>query len=161
MLDGNMQLRRLTSENDAAVAELIRTNLKAYQLDIPGTVYYDDSLDHLSDFYDDPGRAYYVLLQDGQVVGGIGLAEFDFFESCCELQKLYLRDAVKGRSLGYDLIDHIENRAREMGYRQMYLETHNNLQTAIHVYEKAGYREIPRPESVVHSTMNRFFLKEL
>ena len=100
MLDGNMQLRRLTSENDAAVAELIRTNLKAYQLDIPGTVYYDDSLDHLSDFYDDPGRAYYVLLQDGQVVGGIGLAEFDFFESCCELQKLYLSNAVKGRD-GY------------------------------------------------------------
>lgn len=161
MLDGNMQLRQLTAEHDAAVAELIRTNLKAHQLDIPGTVYFDDGIDRLSDFYNDPGRVYYVLLQEGQVVGGIGLAEFDFFESCCELQKLYLSDAVKGRGLGYDLIDYIEKRARELGYRRMYLETHNNLQTAIHVYEKAGYHEIPRPESVVHSTMNRFFLKEL
>ena len=148
MLDGNMELRQLTTEYDAAVADLIRTNLKAHQLDIPGTVYYDDGLDHLSDFYDGPGRVYYVLLQDGQVVGGI-------------LQKLYLSDAVKGRGLGYDLIDYIEKCARELGYRRMYLETHNNLQTAIHVYEKAGYHEIPRPESVVHSTMNRFFLKEL
>ena len=161
MLDGNMQLKRLTAEHDAAVANLVRTNLKAYHLDIPGTVYYDEGLDHLSDFYDDPGRVYYVLLQDGQVVGGIGLAEFGFFESCCELQKLYLIDSAKGRGLGYDLINHIENRAREMGYWQMYLETHNNLQTAIHVYEKAGYHEITRPESVVHSTMNRFFLKRL
>lgn len=161
MLDGNMEIRLLTAEHDAAVADLIRTNLKVHQLDIPGTVYYDEGLDHLSDFYDQPGRVYYVLLQDGQVVGGIGLAEFDFFESCCELQKLYLSDAVKGRGLGYDLIDYIENGAREMGYRQMYLETHNNLQTAIHVYGKAGYHEIPRPESVVHNTMNRFFLKEL
>ena len=161
MLDRNMQLRQLTGEYDAGVADLIRTNLKAHHLDIPGTVYFDDGLDHISDFYDGPGRVYYVLLQNGQVVGGIGLAEFNFFESCCELQKLYLSDAVKGRGLGYDLIDHIENCAKEMGYRQMYLETHNNLQTAIHVYEKAGYHEIPRPESVVHSTMNRFFLKKL
>ena len=161
MFDKNMQLMPLTVDHDAAVAELVRTNLKAHQLDIPGTVYFDDGLDHLSAFYDHLGRAYYVLLQDGHVVGGIGLAEFDLSENCCELQKLYLNDSVKGRGLGYDLIEYIENRAREMGYRQMYLETHNNLETAIHVYEKAGYHEIPRPQSVVHSTMNRFFLKEL
>jgi putative acetyltransferase len=43
----------------------------------------------------------------------------------------------------------------------MYLETHNNLKAAIHVYKKCGYREIERPKAVVHSTMNRFFLKEL
>ena len=31
----------------------------------------------------------------------------------------------------------------------------------IHVYERSGYREIPRPAGVVHSTMNRFYLKQL
>ena len=29
------------------------------------------------------------------------------------------------------------------------------------LYEKTGYVEIPRPENVVHSTMNKFYLKEL
>ena len=38
----------LTPEYDAAVADLIRTNLKAHHLDIPGTVYFDDGLDHIS-----------------------------------------------------------------------------------------------------------------
>lgn len=41
------------------------------------------------------------------------------------------------------------------------LETHTNLAAAIHVYERSGYREIHRPASVVHSTMNRFYLKQL
>lgn len=160
-IDERIEVRQLTAEYDAAVAELVRTNLKANGLDIPGTVYFDDGLDHLSNYYSHSGRAYYGLLQNKTVVGGIGFAEFDGFDRCCELQKLYLADSVKGRGLGYDLIDYIETRARENGYRQMYLETHDNLQTAIHVYEKAGYKEIPRPESVVHSTMNRFFLKSL
>ena len=149
----------LTNEYDSALASLIRQNLKAHHLDIPGTVYFDAGLDHLSDFYNNPGRAYYVLLHNNAVVGGIGLAEFD--GDCCELQKLYLSDSVKGQGLGYQMISFLEDKARSLGYRQIYLETHNNLQAAIHIYQKSGYQEIPRPDSVVHSTMNRFFLKQL
>ena len=59
------------------------------------------------------------------------------------------------------MIAYIENCARKMGYKRMYLETHSSLQAAVHIYEKTGYVEIPRPENVVHSTMNKFFLKEL
>ena len=147
--------------HDAALAGLIRANLKAYHLDIPGTAYYDEGLDHLSDSYAHPDRAYCVLLDDGRVVGGAGCAEFPGFPRCCELQKLYLDDSVKGHGYGYDLLAYIEARAREMGYRQIYLETHTNLQAAIHIYEKTGYREIPRPDCVVHSTMDRFYLKGL
>jgi len=156
-----MTIEPLSPEYDAAVANLIRTNLEAHQLDIPGTAYFDEGLDHLSDFYDHPDRAYFVLLDSNRVVGGIGYAKFPGFPRCCELQKLYLDDAVKGQGLGYDLISFIEAQAWEKKYRQMYLETHTNLQAAIHIYEKCGYKEIPRPDFVVHSTMNRFYLKEL
>ncbi len=156
-----MEYTKIRPEFDAAAAELIRSNLKAYHLDIPGTVYFDEATDHLSRYYDHPGRAFYLLLEDGKVVGSIGYAEFDGFEQCCELQKLYLADPVKGHGLGYELIRFIEDRAREAGYRQIYLETHSNLETALHVYEKSGYRRIERPACVVHGTMNRFFLKDL
>ena len=43
---------------------------------------------------------------------------------------------------------------------RIYLEAHDNLEAAIHLYKKCGYREIDKPESVVHATMNRFFIKE-
>ena len=94
-----MEYRLLTAEYDSALAALIRTNLKAHDLDISGTVYFDEGLDHLSVFYDHPGRAYYVLLDEQKLVGGIGLAEFEGFPGCCEMQKLYLDDSVKGRGI--------------------------------------------------------------
>ena len=156
-----MEYKPLKSEYDAALANLVRTNLKAHQLDIPGTVYFDEGLDHLSGFYHHPGRAYYVLLDNDKLIGGIGLAEFGGFPDCCELQKLYLDDCAKGQGLGYEMIRLIEKKAAELGYKQIYLETHTNLQAAIHIYEKAGYVQIRRPDSVVHSTMNRFYLKEV
>ena len=156
-----MRYQELKPEHDAALAELIRASLKARGLALPGTVYYDKTLDHLSDFYSCPGRVYYVLMEGDKVIGGIGLAEFEGLTHCCELQKLYLDDESQGSGIGYEMISFIEAKAREMGYQKMYLETHTNLQTAIHIYERAGYEEIPRPDSVVHSTMNRFYLKNL
>ena len=124
----------------------------------------NDDLNHLSDFYlsDPERRCYYIVTDDSdRLIGGIGLAEFECFENCCELQKLYLADEAKGAGLSYKLVSLIENRAKELGYKYMYLETHDNLAAAIHVYEKTGYREIEKPDGVVHATMNRFFIKEL
>ena len=151
----------ITPEHDAAMARIVRDALKAHGLDIPGTAYFDASLDRLSAYYDRPGRCYHVLLQDGIVIGGIGAAEFAGLPNCCELQKLYLDQSARGRGLGYGMIRHIEEAARAMGYGQIYLETHTNLSAAIREYERSGYRQIDRPPTVVHTTMNRFYLKEL
>lgn len=154
------QLIPLTPEYDAALAALVRTSLEEHHLDIPGTVYFDKGLDRLSEYYSAEGRAYYMLTRGGRLIGGIGLAPFEGFEHCCELQKLYLDASERGSGLGYKLIAFIEQRAAELGYERVYLETHTNLQAALHIYEKAGYRIIPRPASVVHSTMNRFLIKD-
>ena len=158
-----MIFREIEPKDNQAVAELVRTNLKAHGLDLPGTVYFDHDLDKLSVFYrgDKAKRFYFIAEENNKVIGGIGLAVFTYFDECAELQKLYLTESAKGRGLGYKLICMIEDKARELGYKRLYLETHTNLQAAIHIYEKCGYREIERPDSVVHSTMNRFFIKEL
>ena len=154
--------REMTAGDDAAVAKLIRDNLKKYKLDIPGTVYFDDGLDRLSDFYGRKESRYFVLEdKTGKIIGGIGFANFEPMKETAELQKLYLVDYAKGSGQGYEMIRFIEDKMREAGYKQSYLETHDNLQAAIHIYEKSGYMEIPKPEAVVHSAMNRFFLKDL
>ena len=155
--------REIKPEDNRAIAGLVRSNLKAHSLDIPGTVYFDDNLNHLSEFYlnDKTKRYYYVAEEDNKVIGGIGLAEFLYFENCAEIQKLYLADEAKGKGIGYTLIRKIEDKAKELRYKKLYLETHTNLQAAIHIYEKSGYREISKPAGVVHATMNRFFIKEL
>jgi putative acetyltransferase len=159
-----MKICKITPAYDPALADLIRGSLKRHALDIPGTAYFDEHLDHLSDFYlADPQKRYYFILtdEDGRLIGGIGLAEIDLFEDCCELQKLYLANEVQGTGLSYMLIKNVEDKAKELGYKRIYLETHDNLEAAIHVYEKCGFKEIEKPAGIVHATMNRFFLKEL
>ncbi len=157
-----LQYREMTEADNAAVAALVRDNLKQFGLDIPGTVYFDEGLDHLSDFYGNDERRYFVIEDENKIViGGIGYAGFELMKDTAELQKLYLSDTAKGSGLGYELIGFIEDKMREAGYKQSYLETHDNLQAAIHIYEKCGYKEIERPKEVVHSAMNRFFVKAL
>ena len=154
--------REIKKEDDKALALLIRTNLKANALDIPGTVYFDEALDHLSDIYGKDDSRYFVLEdKTGKVIGGIGFARFPHMENTAELQKLYLDDEAKGFGLGYKMVYFIEEQMRKAGFSRSYLETHDNLKTAIHVYENSGYRETDRPAEVMHGTMNRFFVKDL
>ena len=71
--------RKIEAKDNAAMAELIRSTLKKCKLDIPGTAYFDEGLDRLSEVYDCPGAGYYVLEDaEGSVVGGIGYAKLDF-----------------------------------------------------------------------------------
>ncbi len=157
-----LKYREMTEADNEAVAALIRNNLKKVGLDIPGTVYFDEGLDHLSDYYGKKDRRYFVMEDEsGRVIGGIGFAGFEGMDGTAELQKLYLDDSVKGSGLGYKLVDLIEEKMREAGFKISYLETHDVLQAAIHIYQKSGYVEIDRPAEVVHSTMNRFFRKML
>ncbi len=159
-----MKIREIKKEDNAAIAEIIRNNLEKYGLDVPGTAYFDPGLDRLSDFYLEKRdkRRYFILEgEGGKVLGGVGLAEFELIEGAAELQKMYLADEVKGRGLGKMLVAEIEDAARKLGYKKLYLETHSNLTEAVSMYERKGFTEIPRPDFVRHGFMDRFFIKEL
>ena len=152
IINADYKIRNILPKDNKALAELIRYNLKSHGLDIPVTVYFDDGLDRLSEFYSgSKTRGYFILADENDdVVGGIGFAEFLAFENCAELQKLYLADSVKGGGLGYVLINYVEEKMAEAGFGSSYLETHENLKAALHIYEKSGYSLIERPENVAH-----------
>lgn len=151
-------------EDDPAMAAIVRNSLASYHLDIPGTAYFDPELDHLSQFYgEQPEQRGYFVLKDeaGQVLGGCGFAEFRGFADCAELQKLYLTKAARGRGLGRLLLTTVQERAHQAGYQLLYLETHSALREAICLYEKLGFQRIEKPQGVLHSTMDLFYLKRL
>lgn len=157
-------IRLITEKDDVQLADIIRKNLEKFHLDIPGTVYFDSQLDHLSSYYTaNPEKRAYFVVEDytGKVLGGIGIDEFSGFARCAEIQKLYLADEAKGKGLGKALMETAEEYAVQAGYERLYLETHTNLEAAIHLYEKSGFYRIQKPGEVQHSTMNLFFVKEL
>ena len=95
-MPGALEYRGLQPEYDAALAAIIRSRLKEHGLDIPGTVYFDESLDHLSAFYSGQGRIYYVLMNGETVIGGFSLAELGDFPVFFELPKPYIAESVSG-----------------------------------------------------------------
>ena len=117
------------------------------------------------EFYaaDPASRHYFVVTNElGTLLGGGGLAAYDSEGKIAELQKFYLSDAAKGQRLSYPLLAKIEAKAVELGYRQLYLESHHSLEAALHVYQKAGYRALCQPLlAAQHTTMDRFYVKTL
>ncbi len=156
-------IRQIQDSDDKQLAELIRDSLKENNLDIPGTAYFDSELDCLSNYYlNASDRVYYVLSDNqGKVYGGIGLSKYGTMEGCGELQKLYLSSEIRGQGYGYKLITFLMEKAIEMGYKLLYLETHRNLTAAIHIYEKMGFQKIERLPGSIHSTMDRFYILPL
>ena len=159
-----LKYRKIRATDDEAIAKIVRANLEKLHLNIPGTAYFDPELDHMSAYYnsDSLARTYFVALnEENQVIGGVGAARFEGIPDCAEIQKLYLDDSTKGKGYGRELMQIAESWARETGYKLLYLETHSNLKVAMQLYEKLGFRQIERPESVLHSTMDHFYLKKL
>ncbi len=160
----NIKIRLITPEDNFGIAEIIRMNLKKFHLDIPGTAYFDPELDCLSKYYSalPEKRAYFIAEDDNkQIIGGVGVAEFEKIDCCAEIQKLYLTDSAKGKGLGRMLMQIAEDFAKDRNYKKLYLETHSSLKAAIRLYEKIGFKGIDRPAFVLHSTMDRFYLKDL
>ncbi|MCR5416729.1 MAG: GNAT family N-acetyltransferase [Pseudobutyrivibrio sp.] len=154
--------RKIEEKDNKAIAKIVRDNLEQVGLDIPGTAYFDEGLDHLSELYKNENGKYFVLIDElDNVVGGVGFSPCDFMDDTAELQKLYLSDSVKGSGLGYEMLHFIEDEMRACGFRKVYLETHTVLKAALHIYEKTGYYLIPRPNEVIHSTMDSFYVKDL
>ena len=159
-----LKYRRITAADDEAIAKIVRTNLEKSHLNIPGTVYYDPELDHLSVYYNDvpTKRCYFIALDEVDcVIGGVGIAEFKGIEDCAEMQKLYLDDSAKGKGYSKELVAAAESWAKDTGYKKLYLETHSNLTVAMKLYEKLGFKQIEKPECVLHGTMDHFYLKSL
>lgn len=161
--NSNYEIREILPDDNLILAEIIKNNLEKYNLDIPGTAYFDAELESLYESYSGKDKKGYYVVTDrqGTVVGGIGFDKYAPLNNCAELQKLYLSDCAKGFGLGYKLISFIEDKMREKGFQASYLETHHDLEAAIHIYQKSGYREIEKPHESIHDTMDKFFYKQL
>ena len=61
----------------------------------------------------------------------------------CELKRVYVRSAYRGRKLGHRLVQMLMGEARSAGYRLMRLETVTFMKSAISMYQELGFQECP------------------
>lgn len=140
-------IRSLSPADNAAIASIIRMSLEEFGANKPGTVYFDDTTDHLYELFEaHKGSAYFVAEKDGRILGGAGIFPTEALpEGTCELVKMYLDRSARGAGLGRRMIDHCLETARALGYTSIYLETMPELKQAIRVYEKFGFSLLGEP----------------
>ena len=103
--------------------------------------HYEDEVRDLTVKYGFPDGRLYLARVGGEAAGCIALRKLD--EERCEMKRLYVRPAFRGHKIGDALVDRVIGDARAIGYRYMLLDTLPFLESAIHMYRKRGFYEIP------------------
>ncbi len=146
MPESNLLIRRLKPKDNAAIANILRCTLEEFNAHEPGTAYYDESTDHLSDVFTKEGSYYFVVEQDGHLLGGAGIYPTEGLPGgVCELVKMYLLPAGRGTGLGKEMMKLCLDKAKELGYTKVYLESMPQLVMAIPMYEKFGFEYLKGP----------------
>lgn len=158
-----VQLRPVVFTDNQPLASLIRQVFREFRIDMPGTVYTDPTTDHLFELFQTPGSVYWVAEEDGTLLGGCGIFPTSGLpEGCVELVKFYVSAAARGKGIGKLLMNQSIASARNMGYKSMYLESFPELHTAIHMYEREGFKRIEHPlGNSGHYACNVWMLKDL
>lgn len=140
-----MNFRTILPQDNKTLASVIRRSLETYNLNIPGTVYTDPTTDHLYELFQQTGSVYFVAEnEEGEVVGGCGLYPTKGLpQGHVELVKLYLNEKARGRGLGRALMERCHQWARENGLTHVYLETMDELRSALILYQSLGYTSLP------------------
>jgi putative acetyltransferase len=142
-----ISIRQIEQRDNEALASVIRRALEEFGANRPGTVYYDDTTDHLFElFQSTPKSAYFVTEKDGLLLGGAGIYPTDALPAgTCELVKMYLSPAARGQGLGRLLISQCLETAKANGFSQVYLESMPELKKAVGIYEQFGFRYLDSP----------------
>lgn len=139
-------IRPIEKRDNPQIAEVIRSVLVDFGVPKVGTAYADVSLDIMTETYEKDNSAYFVVEENGRVIGGGGIAQLDNYDgNVCELQKMYFLPVARGRGLGTQMIDLCLKRAKKMGYEKCYLETMSYMDAAQKLYKRYGFDYLDGP----------------
>lgn len=131
-------IREATNADGERVKSLVFGILREYGFtpDEGGT---DADLSDLEANYTRRGGAFEVLEDArGNLVGTVGL--YPMNGETVELRKMYLARELRGRGLGKRTLARAIERARELGFKKVYLETAGVLKEAVGLYCKFGFQ---------------------
>lgn len=103
---------------------------------------FDEELAALPGKYAPPDGRLILCRSQGAAAGCIALKPLE--NGFCEMKRLFVRPAFRGRGIALKLATRIIAEAREAGYSAMRLDTiAGKMAPAIALYRRLGFREIP------------------
>lgn len=142
----NLTIREITQNDNQVISTIIKSTLTEFKANKPGTVYFDPTTDHLFELFQKENALYFVAELNGKIVGGCGIYPTQNLPNgCSELVKFYLTTSARGKGIGKALMLKCFEKAKELGYTQLYLESMPELAIAVGMYQKLGFEFIEQP----------------
>ncbi len=102
---------------------------------------FEQELAELPGDYVPPEGRLLLATFEGQPAGCVALHKLA--PEICEMKRLYVRPQFRGNGLGKALAERIINEARQIGYKNLRLDTVEPvMRTAVAMYRTLGFREI-------------------
>jgi len=158
-----IQFRPIEKNDEPDMAHVIRTVMTEFGAVGAGYSIEDEEVDHMHHAYADERSACFVATRRDHFLGGAGVGPLrDAPQDVCELRKMYILPEARGLGVGRGLLDRCLRAARELGYRECYLETLGHMTQARHLYEKNGFRPIDGPMGATgHHGCDRWYVRDL
>ena len=113
-------IRPIEEKDNKEIAALIRKVFEEFDAPKTESVYSDPLTDRLfQSFYQHPRAGY-----------------------CAEIVKFYLSPLLRGKKVGSALLNMVEEKAQESGYKQLYIESFPQFQNAVSLYERKDFRHL-------------------
>ncbi len=156
-------IRKIEKKDNNAIAHIIRSVLVEHNVPKVGTAYADASLNCMFETYSKPRCAYFVVEQDGEIIGGAGIAPLEGgTDDICELQKMYFLAQARGTGTGTGMMQKCLEEARSFGFAKCYLETMPYMHAAQKLYKKSGFSYLDAPlGNTGHSSCPVWMIKDL
>ena len=141
-----VRIVRLMTANDEAlrILEEYYEAVHVVQQDKPASV---------QGILNSPGSGMWLAYMRDEVVGCVVLRKLDSIPRASECKRLYVRPSARGNRIADKLLDAQEAFARSEGIEWIYLDTYDDLKTAIALYERRGYERCARYNNNPQATL--------
>ena len=136
-----MEVRRYRASDHDAVWDLHNVALNEVGAHA-GNGPWDDDLHRIESEYIEAGGEFYVGVIDGRIVAMGALKRLTGTRA--EICRMRVHPNLQRKGLGTRILSKLEERARELGFRTLTLDTTAGQVAAIRMYTKAGYEEVAR-----------------
>ena len=158
-----VSIRPIAAADDPVVARIIRRVMTEFGA--VGCQYSisDPEVDAMSAAYAGEDSAFFVVEQDGEILGCGGMGPLAGGEAgTCELRKMYFLPELRGTGTGTRLLGVILDAASAAGYGRCYLETLESMQQARRLYRRNGFVAIDQPMGETgHTGCNHWMVRDL
>ena len=163
MSKDSIVIRKIEPNDNAQLEQVIRACFHEFNIPLEGTAYSDKETPKMFESYQNSNDVYFVIDSDGEILGGGGVKPLkDFEANVCEIQKMYFSPKVRGKGYGKLLFEKCMEAAKELGYKQCYLESAPQLKAAIHIYESFGFKHLEGPlGNTGHYSCGVWMIKDL